>query len=159
LNPQQRAALERLARQRSLPVRLAERARIVLLAANGLENKQIAAQLGITPEKAARWRNRFLMSGIATLGKDAPRTGRARRITERQVNRILDMTLHQNPTNAEHWSSRAMARASGISEASVRRIWRAHGLQPHLQKPSALTRSSQRLRFLTKNFLQLKREE
>ena len=78
LNPEQRKALQRLARQRSIPARWVERARIVLLAAAGLENRQIAAHLRVTPEKAARWRKRFLAGGMAALEKDAPRPGLAR---------------------------------------------------------------------------------
>jgi transposase len=140
LNPEQRTALERIARQRSLPARLVERARIVLRASEGLENKQIAAEMGIMPEKAARWRNRFLEGGIAALEKDAPRPGRRRTITERQVKKVVKMTLHQKPANATHWSTRTMAAAAGISEASVRRIWHAHGLKPHLVKTFKLSR-------------------
>jgi len=105
LNAEQRETLERLARSRSLPARLVERARIVLLAADGLENQQIALRMGITPEKAARWRKRFLAGGIAALEKDAPRPGRTRRITDRQVKRVVEMTLHQKPVNATHWST------------------------------------------------------
>jgi len=82
LSSEQRTALERLARQRSAPARVVERARIVLLAAEGLENKQIAGRMGVTPEKAARWRKRFLAGGIAALEKDAPRPGRTRTVTE-----------------------------------------------------------------------------
>jgi transposase len=140
LNPQQKAALERIARQRSLPARLVERTRIVLRAAEGLENKQIAAQMGIMPEKVARWRNRFLEGGIAALEKDAPRPGRTRTITDSRVKRVVEMTLHQKPANATHWSTRTMAAAMGISEASVRRIWRAHGLKPHLTRTFKLSR-------------------
>lgn len=140
LNPEQRTALEQIARQRSLPARLVERARIVLRAAEGLENKQIAVQMGIMPEKAARWRKRFLEGGIAALEKDAPRPGRTRTISERQVRKIVEMTLHQKPADATHWSTRTMAAASGISEASVRRIWHAHGLKPHLVKTFKLSR-------------------
>ena len=131
LNPEQTTALERLARARSEPARVVERARIVLLAAAGLENKQIAQRMGIMPETAARWRGRFLEGGIAALYKDAPRRGKPRTITDRQVKRVVEMTLHQKPVNATHWSTRSMARAAGISEASVRRLWRAHGLKPH----------------------------
>jgi transposase len=140
LNSEQRAALERIARQRSLPARLVERARIVLRASEGLENKQIAAEMGIMPEKAARWRNRFLEGGLAALEKDAPRPGRTRIITERQVKKVVKMTLHQKPANATPWSTRSMAAAAGISEASVRRIWHAHGLKPHLVKTFKLSR-------------------
>ena len=140
LSPEQRSALERMARQRSLPVRLVERARIVLLAAEGLENNQIARRMHITPEKVARWRNRFLAGGIAALEKDAPRPGKPRTITNREVKKIVEMTLHEKPSNATHWSTRTMARAAGISEASVRRIWHAHGLKPHRVRTFKLSR-------------------
>ena len=143
LNPEQRQALEGMARARSLSARVVERARIVLLAAEGLENQQIAQRMGITPEKAARLRNRFLTGGIAALQKDAPRPGRTRSITDRQVQKVVEMTLHQKPANATHWSTRTMARAAGISEASVRRIWRAHGLKPHLVRTFKLSRDPQ----------------
>jgi len=140
LKPEQKTALQRIARQRSLPARLVERARIVLRAAEGLENKQIAAQMGIMPEKVARWRSRFLDGGIAALEKDAPRPGRTRTITDVHVKQVVEMTLHQKPANATHWSTRTMATATGISEASVRRIWRAHGLKPHLTRTFKLSR-------------------
>jgi transposase len=117
-----------------------ERARIVLLAAEGLENKQIAKRMEITPEKTARWRNRFLGGGIAALEKDAPRPGRTRTITDRRVKKVVEMTLHQKPVNATHWSTRTMAAAIGISAASVRRIWRTHGLKPHLVRTFKLSR-------------------
>ena len=140
LSSEQRTALQRLARQRSAPARVVERARVVLLAAEGLENKQIARRMGITPEKAARWRKRFLAGGIAALQKDAPRPGRTRTITDRRVKKVVEMTLHQKPAHATHWSTRTMAAAAGISEASVRRIWRAHGLKPHQVRTFKLSR-------------------
>jgi transposase len=117
-----------------------ERARIVLLAAEGLENKQIARRMRVTPEKAARWRDRFLAGGIVALEKDAPRPGRTRTITNRRVKKVVEMTLHQKPARATHWSTRTMAAAAGISEASVRRIWRAHGLKPHHVRAFKLSR-------------------
>jgi transposase len=140
LSSEQRTALERLARQRSAPARVVERARIVLLAAEGLENKQIARRMRVTPEKAARWRDRFLAGGIVALEKDAPRPGRTRTITNRRVKKVVEMTLHQKPARATHWSTRTMAAAAGISEASVRRIWRAHGLKPHQVRAFKLSR-------------------
>jgi transposase len=143
LNPELKQILERMARARSLPARVVERAQVVLLAADGLENKQIARRMKMTPEKAARWRNRFLAGGIAALEKDAPRPGRPRTITERRVKRLVDMTLHQKPANATHWSTRTMAGAVGVSEASVRRIWRAHGLKPHQVRTFKLSRDPQ----------------
>jgi len=143
LNSEQRQALERMARARSMPARLVERARIVLLAADGMENKQIARRMNLTEKKTARWRSRFLAGGIAALQKDAPRPGKPRTIAERQVKRVVEMTLHQKPANATHWSTRTMASAAGISEASVRRIWHAHGLKPHLVRTFKLSRDPQ----------------
>ena len=143
LNPEQRQALERMARARSMPARLVERARIVLLAADGMENKQIARRMNLTEKKTARWRSRFLAGGIAALQKDAPRPGKPRTIAEQQVKWVVEMTLHQKPANATHWSTRTMARSAGISEASVRRIWHAHGLKPHLVRTFKLSRDPQ----------------
>ena len=85
LNPEQRQLLEQQSRARSLPARQVERARIVLHAADGWQDKEIAAELGIMPEKAARWRNRFLEGGLAALAKDAPRPGRPRTVSAAKV--------------------------------------------------------------------------
>ena len=131
LSPEQRTLLESQARSRSLPVRVAERARIVLLAASGQPDKEIAAVMAVTPKKVSRWRKRFLALGVAGLQKDAPRPGRKPTIGTRLTKRVVTMTTRQQPANATHWSTRTMAAAVGISEASVRRIWHAHGLKPH----------------------------
>ena len=132
LNSEQTEVLLQLSRARSLPARLVERARIVLLAAEGRQNKQIAQQLGISEQKAARWRSRFLQGGLRALEKDAPRPGRMPSIAADTVARVVRLTTQQSPPNATHWSTRGMAAAAGISAASVRRIWRQHGLKPHL---------------------------
>jgi transposase len=132
LEPEQKKALEGGARARSASSRSVERARIVLLAGAGLQDQQIAAQLKITPEKAARWRNRFLDEGMSALDKDAPRPGRTRTITQDKVREVVRMTTQEKPVKATHWSTRTMAEASGLSEKSVRRIWHKHGLKPHL---------------------------
>src|ERR1700704_6520051 len=132
LNPEQRSALEQRARSRSLPARVVERAGIVLLAAENRQDKEVAAMMEITPKKVARWRQRFLTLGLAGLEKDAPRPGRTPKIGASFIRRVVSMTTRQKPPNATHWSTRKMAAAAGISEASVRRIWRAHGLKPHL---------------------------
>jgi transposase len=134
LTPDQQSLLESQARSRSLPARLVERSHIVLLAARGQQDKEIAHTLRITPQKVSRWRKRFLRLGLAGLEKDAPRPGRTPKINARLVQRVVEMTTRQKPSNATHWSTRTMAKAAGISEASVRRIWRAHGLKPHLIK-------------------------
>jgi len=126
--------LEQQSRARSLPARIVERARIVLRAAAAWQDKQIAAELGITPEKAARWRKRFLDRGLPGLEKDAPRPGRPRLITAAKVKQVIDKTTREKPDPATHWSTRTMAAAVGLSEASVRRIWHLHGLKPHLVK-------------------------
>lgn len=109
-----------------------ERARIVLRAADGLRNQDIAAESGITPEKAARWRNRFLDGGLAALEKDAPRPGQPRTVPASKVKQIVQKTTQEKPPAATHWSTRTMATAVGVSESTVRRIWHAHGLKPHM---------------------------
>jgi len=132
LNPEQRRILQQQARGRSLPARVVERARIILRAADGLQDKDIAAELGIRPETVARWRNRFLDGGWPAVEKDASRPGRPRMISDARVKKIVEMTTRQKPDNATQWSTRTMAAAAGVSEATVRRIWHAHGLKPHL---------------------------
>ncbi len=132
LTDEQRQTLEQWARGRSLPARQVERARIVLMAANGELDVAIAAKLGITNQKAARWRARFLALGLAGLEKDAPRPGRTPSIPSSLVKAVIQRTTQERPAHATHWSTRMMAAEVGISEASVRRIWKAHGLKPHL---------------------------
>lgn len=134
LSAEQRVALEARARARRAPARMVERARIILLAAAGQQDQQIAASLRITPEKAARWRNRFLEGGLAALEKDAPRPGRTPVITPSKVEEVIRKTTQEKPNNATHWSTRSMAAAVGLSEKSVRRIWQKHGLKPHLAR-------------------------
>ena len=102
----------------------------------GLSTRETAEALGITPEKAARWRNRFLDGGLAALDKDAPRPGRPRTITAEKIQEVIRRTTQQTPAHATQWSTRSTARAVGVSEKSVRRIWRQHGLEPHLPGPN-----------------------
>jgi transposase len=143
LSHEQRTRLEEWARARSLPARVVERARIVLRAAAGEQDKEIAGELGMTPKKVSRWRKRFLALGLSGLEKDAPRSGRKPKIGARQIQRVIEMTTRQNPPHATHWSTRTMATAAGISEASVRRIWRTHGLKPHLLHTFKVSRDPQ----------------
>jgi transposase len=143
LTPEQRTVLEQHSRARSMPARLVERARIVLRAAEGLQDQQIAAELSITPAKAARWRNRFLEGGLVTLQKDAPRPGGPRTITDLRILQVVEKTTQEKPSNSTHWSTRTMAAAVGLSEASIRRIWHAHGLKPHLVRTFKLSNDSQ----------------
>jgi transposase len=131
LTADQQTQLQAWARGRRVAARLVERSRIVLLAAEGKQDVEIAALLSIPRQKTARWRKRFLEGGLAGLEKDAPRAGRPRSITARKARQVVAKTTQTLPANATHWSTRAMAQAAGISEASVRRIWKAHGLKPH----------------------------
>jgi transposase len=105
LNAEQRQTLEQWARARSLPARLVERSRIVLLAADGKQDLEIAATLKITPKKAARWRTRFLRAGLAGLEKDAPRPGRTPSITAKRIQHVIRKTTQEKPANATHWST------------------------------------------------------
>ena len=139
LDDKQRMELERLSRSRSTSVRLAERSRIVLLAAEGRNNYEIATRLGITRQKAGRWRNRFAERGLAGIEKDAPRSGRIPAISRRKRARIVKKTLEEKPPNATHWSRASMAKAVGVSESTVGKIWRTHGLKPHLSRTFKLS--------------------
>jgi transposase len=134
LTEDQKRTLQQWARGRSLPARQVERARVVLLAAAGKQDLEIAADVGISNQKAARWRKRFLKLGLAGLEKDAPRPGRTPTITSSQVQEVVRKTTQEKPANATHWSTRTMALAAGVSEKSVRRIWHKHGLKPHLSR-------------------------
>jgi transposase len=132
LDRSQRETLQQWARSRSLPARQIERARVVLLAAEGKTDLEIAASLNISNQKAARWRKRFLRLDLAGLVKDAPRPGRKPAISAKRKAELIRRTTQSKPANATHWSTRTMAAEMGVSEATVRRIWHAHGLKPHL---------------------------
>jgi transposase len=132
LDASQQEILKHWAWSRSLPARQVERAKVVLLAAAGRTDLEIAAALRITNQKAARWRKRFLSLGLEGLTKDAPRPGRKPAIAVRLKAEVVRKTTQSKPSNATHWSTRTMAAEMGISEATVRRIWHAHGLKPHL---------------------------
>ena len=143
LDDQQRRTLEQWARSRSLPIRQVQRARIILMAADGKQDLEIAAAVNVSNQKAARWRKRFLQSGFAGLEKDAPRPGKPRTITAAKIRQVVQKTTRETPANATHWSTRTMAEASGISEKSVRRIWRRHGLKPHLTRSFKISNDPQ----------------
>jgi transposase len=126
-----RRKLEQQSRRRSTAARVVLRSRIVLLAADGLQNKQIASMLNVAPRMVTLWRGRFLEQGVAGLLKDAPRPGRTPSITTEVAATLIAKTTQSIPANATHWSTRTMAREMGVSKASVSRIWRANGLKPH----------------------------
>jgi len=132
IDKSQRETLQQWVRSRSLPARQIERARIVLLAAEGKTDLEIGVNLRISNQKAARWRKRFLQFGLAGLLKDAPRPGRKPAISAKLKEELIRRTTQSKPANATHWSTRTMAAEMGVSDATVRRIWHAHGLKPHL---------------------------
>jgi transposase len=132
LSASQRSELEALKRGRRVAVRLAERAAIILHAADGLNNHEIAAAMGITRYKVARWRDRYADRGVAGIEKDAPRPGRHPRIDDVQRAMVVHKTLHERPEGQTHWSRSSMAAATGLSDSTIGRIWSAHGLKPHL---------------------------
>jgi transposase len=140
LSEEEQAILDGWARSRSLPVRQVQRAQIIQLAAEGVESQEIARRLGISRPTVQLWRQRFLALRLAGLERDAPRPGRIPRISQRRVRAIVHATLHTKPENATHWSTRTMAGAQGVSEATVRRIWKRHNLKPHLTKTFKLSR-------------------
>ncbi len=132
IDDSQKETLRQWARSRTLSARQVERARVVLLAAEGKTDLEIAARLRISNKKAARWRKRFLMAGFAGLEKDAARPGRKPAIATARELELIRKTTASSPANATHWSTRTMAAEMGVSEATVRRIWHANGLKPHL---------------------------
>lgn len=122
---------------------LALRARIVLGCADGANNKDVAAALGIWPQTVSKWRARFVTDRLEGLA-DEPRPGAARKITDEQVEAVIVKTLEEAPANNDtHWSTRSMARAVGLNQTAVSRIWRAFGLKPHLVDTWKLSKDPQ----------------
>ena len=143
LNEEDRSQLQVLARARSLSARAVERAQIVLLAAAGKQDLEIAEELSVTPRTAARWRARYLQAGIDGLKKDAQRPGRTPLFTPEKIRTVVEKTTQEKPPDATHWSTRSMARAVSMSEATVRRIWHKHGLKPQVVKTFKLSNDPQ----------------
>ncbi len=122
------------------PQKIALRARIVLLAGEGVPNHAIAAELGISRPTVLLWRGRFARSGVPGLMKDARRPGRKKAVAPETIKRVVEATLHTTPPAATHWTIRTMARAQGLSRMTVQRIWKQHGLQPHRVETFKLSR-------------------
>ena len=143
LAPEERATLKSWTRGRRLSYRQVVRAKIITLAADRVPNQDIAAALKVSRPTVQLWRERFLALRVAGLEHDAPRPGRKPRISERTVRAVVEATLHTTPPAATHWSTRTMARAHGLSHATVQRIWARHNLKPHLVKTFKLSRDPQ----------------
>jgi transposase len=134
-------ALRAWTRQPKCSQDLALRASVILLWANSRTNAETAAELGTTIQTVGKWRQRFIEKRLDGL-LDKPRSGTPRKLTEADVDRVLGLTLESAPIHAEHWSTRSLAAASGLSRASVHRIWRAFSLQPHRAEIFKLLRDS-----------------
>jgi transposase len=138
LTEDERLKLEELSRRRKTSQGMALRARIILACAQGLTNSQTARQLKISMPTVGKWRSRFATDRLAGLA-DAPRPGQPRKISDAQVERVVTRTLETLPRNATHWSTRSMAKAEGLTQNAVLRIWRAFGLKPHLEQTFKLS--------------------
>jgi transposase len=130
LSADERGYLERQVRRHRVARSLSERCRIVLRCADGLQSKQVAAELGVSEHTVGKWRRRFVCDRIDGL-LDEPRTGRPRSIDDDAVAAVIERTLQTLPADATHWSIRSMAAATGHSHTTIRRMWNAFGLQPH----------------------------
>src|SRR5436190_5458840 len=130
LSDEERETLQRWARRPTSAQALAFRCRIVLAAAEGRSSREIAADLDCNHNTVSKWRGRFARRGFDGL-HDEPRPGKPRTISDEDVERVIVKTLEEQPRDATHWSTRSMARATGMSQSAVSRIWRAFGLKPH----------------------------
>jgi transposase len=140
LSEQDRATLERWSRGRRVPVRQALRAQVVLLAAAGIENQEIANRLGTSRPTVGLWRRRFAESGISGIERDAPRGGRPPKERHDLVAEILRKTLQETPRDGTHWTTRCLARELGTNQSLVQRVWKANGLKPHLIRTFKLSK-------------------
>ena len=137
LSDEERTELSRLARSALSSVRLARRVRIVLLAADGMQNKEIAEQLAMGRVQVSRWRERYAKLGLAGIERDLPRGAPPVKV---DVARLVELTTQSKPEAATHWSTRKMAAELGVSAASVSRHWRANGLKPHIVRGFKVSR-------------------
>jgi transposase len=137
LTDDERAQLQRLVRSKRTSVRLSQRARIVLLAADGMQNRDIAQQLAVGRVQVARWRERYGQSRLAGIERDLPRGAPPVKV---DVAHLVELTTQGKPAAATHWSTRKMAAALGVSAATVSRHWRANGLKPHLVRGFKVSR-------------------
>ena len=140
LTDEERAQLTKLCRSKLTSVRLAQRARMVLLAAQGLQNKEIAAQLGVGRVQVSRWRERYTQLRFAGIAHDLPRGAPKVKVN---VARLVELTTQRTPKAATQWSTRTMATELNVSPATVSRHWRAHGLKPHRVRSFKVSRDPQ----------------
>jgi transposase len=137
LSDEEQAELSGLIRSKLTSVRLAQRARIVLLASQGLQNQEIADALEVGRIQVARWRERYAQGRLAGIERDLPRGAPPVKV---DVARLVELTTQSTPEAATHWSTRTMAAELGVSAASVSRHWRANGLKPHVVRGFKVSR-------------------
>jgi transposase len=135
----QREVLETLAGSRTAEYRLVQRARALLLAADGVSNSEISEVTEVSRPTVLAWRGQFEKDGLIGFGEVAKGRGRKPSISDEKIAEIVDLTLHSKPEGQTHWSCRSMATRVGVSSASVQRIWSARGLKPHLVKTFKLS--------------------
>jgi transposase len=139
LSPADRATLEGWVSGRNTPQKLVWRGRIVLQSADRVGVMTIVRSVGKSKVTVGRWQERYLAAGVAGLRRDATRPGRKPPLSAETIARVVHKTLHEKPVAGTHWSIRKMAGAVGLSYTSVQRIWKAHGLKPHLVKTFKLS--------------------
>ena len=137
LTDEQESELTKLAQSKLTSVRLAQRAQIVLLAAQGLQNKEIADVLGVGRVQVGRWRERYLESGLQGIERDLPRGAPPAKV---DVAKLVELTTQTTPESATHWSTRKMAAVLDVSPSTVMRHWHANGLKPHLVRGFKISR-------------------
>lgn len=137
LSDAEEAELTKLARSKVTSVRLTQRARIVLLAAQGMQNKDIADQLGVGRVQVGRWRDRYAHSGLEGIERDLPRGAPPLKV---DVSKLVELTTQSKPEAATHWSTRKMGAVLGVSASTVMRHWQAHGLKPHIVRGFKISR-------------------
>ena len=142
ISDEEREILERWERRPKSAQALALRARLILACETGMSNKEVAALFDVSEPMVGKWRARFLESGVDGL-LDEPRPGAPRTISDENVERVVTLTLETTPEDATHWSTRSMAKASGLSQSAVSRVWRAFALQPHRSESFKLSKDPQ----------------
>jgi len=140
LSEDEMVELTKLVRSKQTSVRLSQRARIVLLAAGGMQNQEIAIQLNVGRVQVSRWRERYAESRLTGIERDLPRGAPPAKV---DVARLVELTTQTKPKAATHWSTRTMAAELGVSAASVSRHWRANGLKPHIVRGFKVSRDPQ----------------
>jgi transposase len=138
LSDEERETLQRWARRPNSAQALALRCRIVLACAEGATSNEVARRVGVNQATVCKWRGRFVTRRLEGLA-DEPRPGAARTITDDEVERVIVKTLEETPSDATHWSTRSMGKATGMSQSAISRIWRAFGLKPHLTESFKLS--------------------